>query len=190
MPLLHRIAQLLSPAAGPGSSPEPPELRRPWTGDMVLRTAGTGKTVRYPRSSYGAVKVEWVSRRLDDQGRPVQVRVPSEITRIYALESGFTAAGKHYDRCEQLYAQADRRKIWCRDIYGREVLYLAERFPCFDSSDFLTENRFFRWFFLREGQRLTRVFYTDETDKIYVTEDVANLEHRCWQDMEREGYFQ
>lgn len=70
------------------------------------------------------------------------------------------------------------------------MLYLAERFPCFDSHDFTYENRFYRWLFLRENDRLTRVYHEDETGSVYVTEDVKYLEEPRWREMLRLDYFE
>ena len=118
-----------------------------------------------------------------------EVREPRETTRTYPTYLGFTAAGKHYRSIRQLYARHDETLTWCRDIYGLEVLYLAERFPCFDSEDFLYEKRFYRFFFLREGEKLTRVQYTDESNTVTVTEDVANLERQWMEKFQSLGYF-
>lgn len=156
---------------------------------MVLRTAGEGRRVEYALCSYWAQRVEWVSRRTDDQGRPAAVRVPQERAHTFPAVA-FFAAGRFYVGWKQLVEKQDEEGVWCRDVYGRQVLTLTERFPCFDSYDFAHENRRYRWFFLREGEKLTRVFYTDGRAEISVTEDVANLEDQCWREMERLGYFQ
>lgn len=154
-----------------------------WTGDMVIRACGGGEPARYPGCRYPTYRLQWVSRTTGE------VREPQETTRTYPAHLGFTAAGKQYQSISQLYAQHDERRTWCRDIYGREVLYLAERFPCFDSEDFLYEKRFYRFFFLREGEKLTRVQYTDESNTVTVTEDVANLERQWMEKFQSLGYF-
>lgn len=160
-----------------------PVEKQPWTGDMVLRACGGGEPVGYPGCRYSTYRLQWVSRTTGE------VREPRETTRTYPAQLGFTAAGKHYQSIRQLYAQHDKTRTWCRDIYGREVLYLAERFPCFDSEDFLYEKRYYRFFFLREGEKLTRVQYTDESDTVTVTEDVANLERQWMERFQSLGYF-
>ena len=68
------------------------------------------------------------------------------------------------------------------------MLCIIERFPCFDSFDAMYEHRFYHWYFLREGDSLTRVYYEDEDDEVCVTEDVENLEYNCWRDFCRLGY--
>ena len=71
-----------------------------------------------------------------------------------------------------------------RDIYGREVLYVLKRFPCFDFYDAMYEKRFERWFLIYTGGSVTRVKYTDETDYVEVWEDAASLEYEVWQEIE------
>lgn len=163
---------------------------RPWSGEMAPEVCGSGPKLDYPRSMYSSVNLRWASLERDAEGRPVRVREPSESRRTYPVSSGFTAAGMRYRDIRQLYVEHDRYKTFCRDVYGREVLYLAERFPCFDSHDYATETRFYRWFFLRQDDRLTRIHYTDETDKIYVTEDVQYLEEGLWAQMRYHRYFE
>lgn len=197
MSIFQKIEKLLQRTNGQAqtvqqesSALEPPEeLRRPWTGDMVLCRVGPGEKVRYPLCTYSTEKVEWVSRELDERGDPVSVRIPKEMTRGFTVPLGFTAAGKPYLSVRQLITKKDGTETWGRDIYGREVLCLRERFPCFDSYDYANEHRYYRWFFLRESQKLTRVFCADGQQKIVVTEDVANLEQRCWDEMRRLNYF-
>jgi len=162
---------------------KPPKIT--WT----VRIGDWGELIHVPQASYPSRKLQWVSVEQDENGQPQHTRTPQEQVTSFPMAEGFTAAGKHYTKLEELYAEADEKKIWCKDIYGREVLYLAEKFPCFDSYDYATESRFFRWFFLREGGKLTRVYHTDETDEIIVTEDVENLESKQWEEMKRLGYF-
>ena len=60
-----------------------------------------------------------------------------------------------------------------------------ERFPCFDSYDYAHENRYYWWLFIKEKGKLTRIYHADGTHKIQVTEDVRNLEDKCWQQMKK-----
>ena len=115
------------------------------------------------------------------------VRKPEESTAEFAYPGPFTAAGKTYTSWQQLCALTDKDGRFCRDIYGRDV-FCRERFPCFDSYDYLHENRYYRWFFLRDGDKLTRVDYTDERRKITVTEDVQLLSETCWKQMQEYGF--
>lgn len=124
-----------------------------------------------------AYRVKWL---LEDGS----VRVPEETVRKVACPGDFTAAGKTYSSWEQLcHSREDEHGHLCRDIYGREVFAEWERFPCFDSYDYLYENRYYRWFFIREGDRLTCVHYTDGQDTLSITEDVYKLTRRCWEAM-------
>lgn len=153
----------------------------------VMRQGERGANVAYGHTSRSASRVQWVRQ----EGDAELVRIPEERTWVFQKGGPFQAAGQSYRSLEEL--RAGRRDhpsyAWYRDCHGRKVLYVEERFPCFDSFDFDTENRYYRWFFLCEGGRLTRVYTEDEKPEIYVTEDVGNLETRCWNRMEELDYL-
>ena len=109
------------------------------------------------------------------------LRTPEESKKTFLYPGVFWAAGRPYTSIKQLCAkELDEHGHICRDIYGREVFAEWERFPCFDSYDYLYENRYYRWFFIRSDDQLTLVHYTDERNKIEITEDVKKLPDRCW----------
>ena len=58
-----------------------------------------------------------------------------------------------------------------QDIYGRRVLYFCERFPCFDSYDRLYENRYYHWYAIDNGGKVTLVYSEDEQPGVQVHED-------------------
>ncbi len=166
--------------------------RHSWRGDMVPRETGPGQSVK--RSGGGAcnfcptVRLEWVSRETDADGKPLRVRTPKGLASTVP-EVGFTAAGKLYASRAMLTFREVKDSPWAKDVYGRDVLVLKERFPCFDSSDFLYEKRYFRWYFLCENGKLTCVYHTDETPVVTVTEDVLDVERDCWRKMQDLGCF-
>lgn len=168
--------------------PRKPEKQRP-EGGMIMESCGSGDWVRHPGYSCASVKLRWVSHTGGSNAAPAEARIPTEHTEIFPVGKSFTAAGKRYKNLRQLFARTDEKCTWCRDKYGREVLYLRERFPCFDSFDAMDESRFYRWFFLREGGRLTRIYYMDGGFEVHVTEDVENLEWSCWEKMQELDYF-
>lgn len=109
------------------------------------------------------------------------VRTPEESKRTLPYPGVFWAAGRPYTSIEHLRARKlDDQGHICRDIYGREVFAEWERFPCFDSYDYLYENRYYRWFYIRSGDRLTCVYCEDQRGKVEITEDVKKLPTRCW----------
>jgi len=163
--------------------------KKPWTGDMILRPCGSGERVSRPFHSSASCRVQWVSRATGESGEPLEIRKPREYTLWSSVLEPFEAADREYTDLTQLVSKMDPTGTWCLDRYGREVLYLRKRFPCFDSFDAMLEDRYYRWFFMREGNCLTRVYYADDDDRIYVTEDVEDLETCCWEAMERLGYF-
>lgn len=156
-------------------------------GRMLLRSPGGGGKVKFGGSLRGAERLLWVSPEQDAEGRPVQTRKPRERTRVSPYPGGFEAAGRRYKGLEELAAEQLEDGA-CLDSYGRKVLCITERFPCFDSFDALYEHRFYRWYFLRVGDSLTRVYHEDESGRVYVTEDVEALEFNCWREFRRLGY--
>ena len=157
--------------------------------DKIMQMVGGAQPASYELCTYSAGEVRWISRETDSDGNPRGIREPEEKNTVYPYPGSFMAAGKTYRNWRQLCVEEDKSGHFCKDIYGREVLALWERFPCFDSYDYLYENRYFRWFFLRENGKLTRIFYTDEQDKIHITEDVRKLENKCWIQMEELDYW-
>ena len=156
--------------------------------DMYLRRVGCGEMVRYELKSYSTEKVEWVSMETDENGSPVQVRVPDSHICEYSRKHCFSMAGKTYQDLGHFLRNQDGE--WGQDIYGRKVLCTKERYPCFDSSDYLYEDRYFRWYFIREGNAVSQLFAADDRDKIYVTEDVQNIEPWAWSRMKATGFCQ
>lgn len=116
------------------------------------------------------------------------VRVPEEKHKEFLYPGPFFAAGKAYVSWKELCVEQEDSGL-CRDTYGREVFCMSELFPCFDSYDYANEHRYYRWFFLREKGKLTRVYYADERYKIEVTEDVAALENNCREQLQSIGWI-
>jgi len=164
---------------------EMPEEKAP---EMVLRSVDNGGIVHYVLSSYFTKKVEWVSLETDGDGKPLVVREPEEVTCQYSRREPFILAGKQYPNLNRFLRKMEND--WAEDIYGRKVLCARELYPCFDSYDYMNENRYHRWFLIREGDRLSRLFMSDDRDKIFVTEDVANVESDVWKLMQETGFCQ
>ena len=112
------------------------------------------------------------------------LRNQEPVEKKSAYPGVFTAGGRPYTSVSQLCAKKlDEQGYVCLDIHGREVFAQWERFPCFDSYDYLYEHRYYRWFYIRSGDKLTCVYYEDERKEIVVTEDVKKLPRRCWEAM-------
>lgn len=158
------------------------EKQQAW--EMVLRQTKEDATAvrRFVPSS---VKVEWVSKQTDDQGEPLYIRKPETQKREFLQQTGFLAAGKAYRNVAQLSAQETEDDHFCRDIYGREVLCFWERFPCFDSYDYLYEDRYYRWFFIRQDDKVTLVYCADTQPGIEVTEDVQEISTKWWDEIQK-----
>lgn len=164
----------------------------PWAGDMVPRETGSGKSIERSGgggfTSSSTVRLEWVSREKDAEGRPLKVRRPKNV-RLYFPAVCFMAAGRPYFGLSMLAAHREQGSPWAKDAYGRDVLVLTERFPCFDSADYRNEKRYFRWYFLCRNGRLTCVYHTDGTPAVTVTEDVRDMEDDCWERMRKLACF-
>ena len=152
--------------------------------EMVLRETGSGARASYPLCSYGTRRLAWVSPETGEV-----IREPQEKTREFIAGLGFAAGGKSYLSLKQLCREQDAAGTWAKDIYGRQVLCLKELFPCFDSYDYANEYRYYRWFFLCEDNKLTRIQFTDTQRKITVTEDVRDLESMLWRRFGELGYY-
>ena len=152
---------------------------------MILQAVGCGKGIYHRRIFYGTDRLRWIAETASGHSRD-----PQETVTDYTLSGGFFAAGKPYISTGQLVLPSEKGEPWFRDCYGREVLYLTERFPCFDSFDFLWERRCFRYYFICENYQLTCIQTTDGLDTVIVTEDLQDLKCSLWQEFLRLGYYQ
>lgn len=147
---------------------------------MTIRDAGSGKRIKRRLYSAATTRLEWVSVEKDESGLPLMRRTPKPKTMMYPAVLGFFAAGRYYAGWRELIAEHDDHYEHCRDKYGREVVYDWERFPCFDSYDYIHEDRCRRWFLLRKGDKLTYIYLEDPASFVQVIEDVRDVENRCW----------
>jgi len=95
----------------------------------------------------------------------------------------FTICGKKYDAPKDLLHREEYEYIgdWkypdCqmtvyRDIHGRRVLHLDEKFPCFDVWDSLYEHRYYHWYFVAHESGVAVAYTEDERDEISVVENM------------------
>lgn len=135
--------------------------------------------------------IDWVSRKTDSHGNPLYCRTPKPKVHKFLKFPIFFAAGMPYIFLKELTIFAiDKENDLYRDIFGRRVLLVTERFPCFDSYDFLYDNRYYRWYYLTHRGRLTCVYSEDGHLLIEVTEDVQVIKERAWKAMVRAGLIQ
>ena len=117
------------------------------------------------------------------------LRTPEESKRTFLYPGVFWAGGRPYTSIKQLCAEKfDEQGHVCKDIYGREVFAEWERFPCFDSYDYLYEHRYYRWFLIKGENTLTLVYYADERGTVEVTEDPKELRIKWWEKMGEIGF--
>ena len=156
--------------------------------DMYLRRVGNGKGFRHELGFYSTEKVEWVSQETDENGNPIVILTQEETTRESSKNLPFSLAGKKYLNYNHFLRKQDGD--WGKDIYGRTVLCTRERYPCFDCHDRMHENRYFRWYFIRKGNSISQLFAADDQNKIYITENVQNIEGWAWRRMKSTGFCQ
>ena len=115
-------------------------------------------------------------------------RQPQESVHEFTVDSGFEAAGKKYETIHQLSSEKGEKDEFYRDIYGRQVFEVKERFPCFDSYDYLNEDRYYRWFYIQEDGKLCCVYHADSRKEIKVTEDMEKVNDRSFKAMKEADY--
>ena len=60
------------------------------------------------------------------------------------------------------------------------MLDMKERYPCFDSYDFATENRYFHWYLILSEGRMSQVYYDDGNGTGEITEDIEKLHYSAY----------
>ena len=149
---------------------------------MVLKAEGFAGHAWICGCTHSLIRVHWVNQETEEVSR-----IPEE----YEGESTnlpISAGGKTFRYLSQLICGGVEGPDLFRDIYGRQVLCVRERFPTFDVYDSMYEDRYVTWFFLRDNDRLTRIWVSDDTDLIGVTEDVCHIERKCWARMQEIGW--
>lgn len=177
--------------AHPESSGKPAEkaavLLERDSGEYAITDTGKGDKVEYDSRSCSTSRIMWVSRETAADGHPLRIRTPKSASKTYKLPLPFKAADKTYGSLDKLLAEKSSDGTY-RDCYGRVVLSVTERFPCFDSHDFANENRYYRWWIIVEEGYISRIFHTDESKEIFVTDDVQDIEENCLEELKKHGY--
>ena len=131
----------------------------------------------------------------------VHSRKPEERFTEYHIGDKFQAAGKEYSGEEMLRVRG-RETVWNYDTsgyhdmvgefvdaHGRKVYYIAERFPCYDYYDRQYENRFYRYYYLCEDNKLTRICYADGSHYFSVLEDTASIDYQHWKKLRNQKWI-
>ena len=150
--------------------------------EMVLKAEGFVGHAWICGCTHSLIRVHWVNQETEEVSR-----IPEE----YEGESTnlpISAGGKTFRYLSQLICGGVEGPDLFRDIYGRQVLCVRERFPTFDVYESMYEDRYVTWFFLRDNDRLTRIWVSDDTDLIGVTEDVCHIERKYWARMQEIGW--
>ena len=152
-----------------------------WPATLQLKECGSGKKLDYPRYSCPSVKIVW------ENAETGEVRTPENRTVQSASGSFFQVGGRKYASLKDLKHQKLENNRY-RDVYGLEWLNVYERYPCFDSEDYLYEKRYYEWYLLQDGNRISRVF-DNGGGKQFVTDDVGEIEEHCLDTIRSSGYF-
>ena len=124
--------------------------------------------------------IKWGFRKAEE--KPTK-EVPAGLTL-------FTVAGKPYSSLKELIVKKKHDKYLYEDIYGREWAYETDRYPCFDSSDYLYEDRYYRWFVYRDGEDLWQVYYDDGTKQLEVTKNPEHFRYDCRKMLSELGWIE
>lgn len=173
---LHNVPPMLSPI--------PPDRPR----SMILKNTGKKARTNFPNRVFYGQELLWVSRETDEAGEPLVTRVPREQTRIAHISLPFRIGNVHYPHIRYFLLCHQPDSDFFRDKYGRKIFHFSERFPCFDSYDYLYDHRCFHWFFLVDGDRLVRIYYADDSNILHITTDVRVIEEKCWKALCEAGF--
>ena len=156
---------------------------------MVPRLTDTRRKITLPQFQCTGPELLWVSREQDETGAPLTTRVPEQRDRSTHILLPFRIGNLHYPHISCLFYRREPDSPCFVDIYGRKVFHYSERFPCFDSYDYLHDHRRFHWFFIRQEDRLIRLCYADSSNILHISTDVAVIEEKCWSAMTEAGFL-
>lgn len=112
-------------------------------------------------------------------------------------EKSFTAGGKTYLFEKQLKTlRIHQTEHIYRDFFGRRVLLINERYPCFDEFDSMYENRYFHHYYIETQEGYVHVRTADDQDEIRVYEPVSSedliYQYGTWHEslLEAAGLFE
>lgn len=143
----------------------------------------------------------WNQYSDSSSGSIIQRRKPEGRFVEYRVDGDFKAAGKVYSTEEMLRTRG-QEQVWdydasgyhdmvgkFTDAYGRKVYYISERFPCYDRYDRQYENRFYRYYYLCEDNKLTRIRFADGSNYVSVTEDTATIDYQHWRKLNEQKWI-
>ena len=105
-------------------------------------------------------------------------------------KSRLLPAGREYEKLNQLTAAVKEEPYLYEDIYGREWAYVSERYPCFDSYDYLNEDRYYHWYVCREGDSMWVVYRDDGGHGVTVMQDPERIDYTCRKILETLGWIE
>lgn len=169
------------------SAEKPAVLLERDIGEYAVTVTGEGDKAEYDSRSGSTKRIMWISRETAADGHPLRIRTPKSASKTYKLPLPFKAADKNYSSLDKLLAEKSADGTY-RDCYGRVVLSVTERFPCFDSHDYANESRCYRWWIIVGEGYISRIFHTDGSKDIFVTDDVQDIEENCLEELKKCGY--
>lgn len=126
-------------------------------------------------------RTEGIGKHLQWEYEDGTIRDAQEIRTDYIYPGPFTVAGRAYSSWMELCAEEIHKCGYssiCRDIYGREIFVQLREFPqrySFDDLSWLGNERFYREFYIRQEDKICRVFYEDKQNNIRVFEDTQYI---------------
>ncbi len=96
----------------------------------------------------------------------------------------FTVGGKLYRNLKDLKVDTINDRCLYKDIHGRYVLDMKERYPVFDSYDAAYEDRYYHWYLILDEEMLHIVYVDDGKNGVEITEDVDCIPWRAYKILE------
>jgi len=113
---------------------------------------------------------------------PGRTTSPTEKKTDCAVD--FIVGGRVYRNLKDLKVETINDRCLHKDIHGRYVLDMKERYPVFDSYDAAYEDRYFHWYLILDEGKLHIVYVDDGRNGADITEDADRVPWRAYKILE------
>lgn len=150
--------------------------------EYFFEKTGNSKLVSYGLVSRRGVEICWKNK-----SDPSYSRIPRENSTEISLHEPFIAAGKNYKDYKD-FMTAVKKNIEAENTFP-VFAFFAERFPCFDSYDYATEDRYHQFTFIMEDGSISRVYHSTDSPTVTLTRDVQFVDYAFLNVLEAQGLF-
>ena len=137
--------------------------------EYFFEKTGNSKLVSYGLISRRGVEICWKNK-----SDPSYSRIPRENSTEISLHEPFIPAVKKNIEAENTFP-----------VFA----FFAERFPCFDSYDYATEDRYHQFTFIMEDGSISRVYHSTDSPTVTLTRDVQFVDYAFLNVLEAQGLF-